>query len=354
MLRKKLLLVLTSLVLLMLATALSAVVLMRGILNDLEDISSVSIIATTTTSTMIEAITNIESELNNPADAEALNTGKLAREMNTLQTQVEEIRSFYEPHLEDQDPCQNLEQAMKTLEDNIASIPSASPDALSGLRARTLEAVRLMRQEILWQTDFAIDLMKNEHKSVTARFRWTAIGLAGIFVLLINISIVVLLRAASFVLKPVDRLVEASRHLAREEYDYRVAIGADDEFAEMAQAFNSLAEHLEANEQRKIETLHQVARTMSHELNNAIAIIDLQLSMVARSSGNDPTSAKQLKLIHETLRRMNETIIALTRVRRVVLTDYIKGVKMLDLKRSTEVEAKTGADPDSAATVQSP
>jgi signal transduction histidine kinase len=354
MLRKKLLLVLSSLVLLMLGTALSAVLLMGGILVDLEDINSVSMIATTTTSKMSESILDIETQLTSRLDSGELDTAQLEYETGLLRSQILEISGFYEQRLPDQAPCQNLEEALNALEGEIAALGTASPVDLPLQRAKALEAVRLMRQEILWQTDFAIDLMKNEQKSVTARFRWTAIGLAGIFVLLINISIVVLLRAASFVLKPVDRLVEASRHLAREEYDYRVAVGANDEFAEMGNAFNNLAENLEANEQRKIETLHQVARTMSHELNNAIAIIDLQLNMVARSSGNDPTSAKQLKLIHETLRRMNETIIALTKVRRVVLTDYIKGVKMLDLKRSTEVETKTGTDPDSAIAVHGP
>ncbi len=37
---------------------------------------------------------------------------------------------------------------------------------------------------------------------------------------------------------------------------------------------------------------------------------------------------------------MRETVGALQRVRRIVLTDYIEGVKMLDLERSTtEAEA---------------
>ena len=162
---------------------------------------------------------------------------------------------------------------------------------------------------------------------------WLGIG----FVVVINVAVTFLSGIAGMILKPIDRLVDASRRLAREEFDHRVEIGArEDEFTELGRAYNSLAAQLQANEERKIETLQQVARTLNHELNNAIAIIQFQLALVARSSNASGSAldAGRLREIQQALSRMSATVSALTRVRRIVLTDYLSGVKMLDLEAS--------------------
>lgn len=177
-----------------------------------------------------------------------------------------------------------------------------------------------------------------------ARFRIAGLVVGIVALVLVNASIVIVLRAAMMVLRPVDKLVEASRHLAREEFDHRVVVDQADEFGELARAYNALAAQLEANEQRKLETLHQVSRTLNHELNNAISAIELQLTVVDRRRGTDETLAEPLHRIHESLARMSRTIDALKRVRRIVLTDYLSGVKMLDLDRSVEWQAEDTPD----------
>jgi two-component system, OmpR family, sensor histidine kinase BaeS len=159
-----------------------------------------------------------------------------------------------------------------------------------------------------------------------------------VFVLIINATVMVLSRMVSMIVKPVDQLVEASRRLAEEDFEHRVDLKRSDEFAELARAHNAAAEQLQQNEERKVETLHQVARTLSHELNNAIAIIELQLTHLARKNKGDGEQAERLKEIHRTLERISRTVDALAHVRRIVLTDYTSGVSMLDLERSVEEE----------------
>ncbi len=207
---------------------------------------------------------------------------------------------------------------------------------LEQINKAALDEAAQARKNPVASASIAFDHIKAEQNRVTTKLRWVTIGVAAVFVLLINISIVILFRAAVLVLKPVDRLLEASRHLAHEDYSFRVDVGQSDEFDELAQAFNTLAAQLGANEQRKVETLHQMARTLNHELNNAIAVIELQLRMVTKSPGYDQSSSEQLHLIHETLHKMKETIQTLPKVRRVVLTEYTQGVQMLDLKLSTQ------------------
>ena len=193
------------------------------------------------------------------------------------------------------------------------------------------------------------DLAAEAHQleQLTWEFRRFVFGLAVVFLLVINVSIILLLHVGGQILRPVAALVHASRQLAEERFDHRVRLDQHDEFDELAGAFNSMAERLAANERRRIEVLGQVALALNHELNNAIAIVDMQISLLARQSPGGAQMEKRMRQIHEGLSRMTATVQGLKNVRRIVLTDYVPGMKMLDLRRSTEDEEA----PAAAATV---
>src|SRR6185436_18954840 len=96
-------------------------------------------------------------------------------------------------------------------------------------------------------------------EAVTNRLRWTVLGLSAVFVVLINVSVVVLLRMSGMILRPVEALLKGTEQLAHGRFDYRIQLDRKDEFAMLAQAYNQLAEKLQASEQRKVEMLHQAA-----------------------------------------------------------------------------------------------
>ena len=171
---------------------------------------------------------------------------------------------------------------------------------------------------------------------IVERFRWVVLGLGITFLLVINIAVVVLLRAATLIFRPIDRLLEGCRHWGREQFDYRVRIDGQIEFNELAEAFNSLAKRLQESEHRKIETIGQIGCTLNHELNNALSVIEVKLRPLARQASGNAALELSLKQIRENLGRMANTVESLKRVRRIVLTDYVSGVKMVDLERSVE------------------
>ncbi len=348
MLRRKLLLVLALLTVLMLGTALLSMLMMQGVLRDMEHINTVALLGTSASRTIGEQLDQIETELDRwPADRPTTDTPTDAASLwaltNALEQQLDTLSNSYHMDLGVQGPVPGLAHALNDLEKKIAQATRSDPANAARLAREARMLTRQMRLRVHDLAEFGFEYMKAEQHDLTRRFRWTAISLAIIFVVLMNVSIFVLFRAAALVIRPVDQLLEASRHLAREDYGYRVDIGKNDEFHELAQGFNHLAEQLELNEERKIETLRQVARTLNHELNNAIGIIELQLRMVSKSPGYDDTSSQQLQRIHDALRHMNQTVSSLTQVRRVVLMDYIEGVKMLDIKLSTQPDAPPGS-----------
>jgi len=138
------------------------------------------------------------------------------------------------------------------------------------------------------------------------------------------------------ILRPVDKLVEAAHGLGQEHFETRVQIDDDTEFGQLAQAYNRMAQQLQASEQRKIEVLGQVALTMNHELNNAINVIELQLTLLSRHASDSGALQQHLKQIRQSLRHVTGVVDALRHTRRIVLTDYVAGVKMLDLRKSTQ------------------
>ena len=172
---------------------------------------------------------------------------------------------------------------------------------------------------------------------IVGSIRNIVIGLSAVFLVVINLSVALLLRHGRMILRPVGKLIDATRALGEGRYDYRVRVEQHDEFDELARAYNALAEKLQAEERRQLETLGQVALAMNHEINNAIAIIELQLRLLARQSpAPDAASEKYLHEIRQSLGRMAHAVAALKSIRRIVLTDYIPGVKMLDLERSQQ------------------
>jgi nitrate/nitrite-specific signal transduction histidine kinase len=339
MLRRKLLVVLGSLVLLTLAAAVSAILLLHAVLEDLIHASTA----------VAEGAAECH-QLEVTAARLELEVGAESPSLPSIQEQLTALA----------DGTGRLQALLGLPPEALGAIRSSLPemDEAAGElavdaepRARALERARGvasgLRERIAELSAASRDHSAREHQQLIRKFRAAGLAVGVVFLLLLNASIAVLLRAADMVLRPVARLVEASRRLGREEFSHRVDDPGKDEFAELAQAYNSLAGQLEANERRKVETLHQVARMLSHELNNAISAIDLQLTLLGRRT-SDRSLAEPLRRIQEPLGRMSRIIDALTRVRRIVLTDYLSGIKMLDLERSV-VDNDQAEQPDGNA-----
>jgi len=193
----------------------------------------------------------------------------------------------------------------------------------AGIRDSLLDLSRTVRAHVAAeQTDFSRYL------------RWLVLGLTLAALVMVNVAVFVLLRTAQVVLKPVGELVAGSRELAAEHFEHRVQVDQQDEFGELARAYNRLAEQLQGNEERKAETLRQLAVTINHDLNNAMATIEMQLSLLDRQSGRDKSLERYVRDIQRTLSQMSVRVASLKQIRRVVLTDYVDGQKMVDLEQS--------------------
>ncbi len=340
MLRRKLLLMLGGLVIILAGVSALAIWQLQGVLERMERVNTEAMGLVENANALGARLTAVEVELYE------LELGR-QRHLETLIAQVEglegEAARMEARAMVRQGPGEAVYRRMAAVlprfRDEVGALATTRDPGLAHFHNQ--EALRhsvALRRDILELTRLSRAHAQDEQTDLAARFRWLVLGLAIVFLLVINVTILLLWRMASMVLRPVGELVAASRLLAREQFDHRVRLNQHDEFDELGRAFNRLAEQLGANEQRKMEMLGQVALTLNHELNNAIAIIEMQLSLLSQRSGG-PDAERYLRQIHDNLERMTRTVQSLKNIRRVVLTDYAGGAKMLDLERSTRPDA---------------
>lgn len=355
MLRRKLLVYLGVLVGLLLLVAVGAIWMLQGVLYDMDHTGRRDAVVAEDASQMSVIITEIELELREIELGREKHLDDLIDQVKLLQEHAESFGKTYSgPLPEGKGVFDRILETLPVFEHHVAMLATVQdPQLLAAHTAQAMGASVGLRKDIM-----AIGRMMHEHiareqAEALAWFRWLVLALAIVFLLVINTSVMVLLRMANMILRPVDKLVEASRCLAREEFDYRVEVGQDDEFGELARAYNRLAEALQANEQRKLETFAQTAVMLNHELNNASSIIKLQLQMLEKQSSGGAAFERSLRQINASLARMTAVVEALKRVRRIVLTDYSADVKMLDLQRSVQEDSHAPIPLEEAGTVNS-
>lgn len=350
MLRHKLLVILGSVVVLLVATTAGALLLLQDVVRGLDHVNGQAMAAVDEVNSLSLHITRVQVALYHLQLRRTHHLDELIDLVESTRTLMDRVGKHYlTREQEGQSLFERIGRQIPTFERHVGALATSRDvdQALVHNQAALATSVALQR-DILQLGQIVRAHARAEQDELASRFRWTVLGLTVVFLLVINISILVLLRMASMVVRPVERLVEASRQLAQGKFDHRVHLDQRDEFDELAQAYNDLAEQLAATEERRIEMIGQVARAMNHELRNATAIIELQLQLLSRKSNRDPALEKHLHQIHESLERTTRTVEALHRVRRIVLTDYTSGVKMLDLEQSVRDDNDTG-EPEAEA-----
>lgn len=355
MLRRKFLTIFGSLVVLLVVMGVAAVWTLQGVLRGLDHINTEATRIVDDSSQLSLALSAIEIDLLQLQLGQERHLDKLISDVSIAQHLIAAIGSHYVVReSETSSYYANLRNGFPKFARQASLLATVQDAGLAREYNMKTATMAMELRKNMRQIDSRIrEHVRQEQLALTSRFRWLILGVALGYVIVVNVTIIVLLRASSMVLTPVDKLVATSRQLADEQFDHRADLPGDDEFSEMARAYNTLAERVQADEQRRMEILGQVALTLNHELNNAIATIEMQLQLISRRSDWDEKFEEGLRHIQDGLRRMTRTVESLKHIRRIVLTDYVAGVKMLDLQRSVAVSSESGdVSADSACEVE--
>ncbi len=336
MLRRKLLVLFGALVALLVVTGVGAVWVFQQRLGDLRHMDEQVWAAADEAAELALTISNVEIQLFAIEAGQQQRLDPVLNALEAMQKHLEALSRFHLAQQPENSPLlAGMRERMEMFRTHVAGL-ATSQDATWSARYRkeAFSDILDMRVNTLAFSRNLRGHASDEQGQLIRRFRQALLVLAVVFIVLINLSVLTLLRMASMVVGPVDRLVEATRELARERFDFRVDLQRKDEFGELAVAFNGLAERLEENERKKLESVHQLAIALNHELNNVATMISLQTQLIGRQAGGNPTLEKYTRQIHESLQRMSRTMEAIKHLKRIVLTEYTQGVQMLDIERS--------------------
>ncbi len=340
MLRRKLIFNLGPVIGLMLATAVLSIVMLQGVLRRLDEINREVWTIGQDVSSLGMVVHDIEVSLFELRLDERKSLDDLIREVDRAQSLVNHMGAERLCDTENCGPLYNrISSRLLEFREQIRAL-SAAKDEASAMRHhdQMLSGAAAIRRDIPPLNECVSEHARTEQEALSSRFRWVVLSLSIAFVIVANLSVVILLHLGRMILRPVGLLIEATRQLSRDNFTHRVAVDPGDEFGELAEVYNSLAAKLQANEQRKMETLNQVALAINHEINNVISISNLQLKMAGKHAMHNPSLEASLKQIQGSLLRLAEAVQMLKNIRRIVLTDYVSGMKMLDLRKSAEQE----------------
>jgi len=336
MLRHRLLLLVIPLVCVLLATAIVGVWLMEGTLDQVNYLNDTVMVTQEKANDLVVAIRDTrrgvnELQLGHQDQGQTLAATKLAvRLLADIRQSPIVQQSAIQPRL------QSVDRQMPGFEALIQQLFGPNAAITPARLAAAMKAANALDADATPIGQMVSNVAHMEHQALSSQFRWLVAAIAAVSIVAINLLILALIRMASMILPPVDALVRAARELGSEHFETRVQCQGADEFGQLARAYNQMAEQLQAAEGRRMEVLGQVALALNHEMNNIINIIELQLALVKRHAGNSDALEADLRQIAEGLARMTRAVSALRQARRIILTDYAGGAKMLDLERSAQ------------------
>ncbi len=98
--------------------------------------------------------------------------------------------------------------------------------------------------------------------------------------------------------RPLYALIQGTRELARDNLDYRITAGRNDEVGQVVESFNQMAEDLKQNRRQRVEAekiaaWREIARRLAHEIKNPLTPIQLTVQqMKDKYRGTDPIYQK--------------------------------------------------------------
>jgi len=166
--------------------------------------------------------------------------------------------------------------SVATLPDAMQGPPAAARDSVARLQA-VLDRIRFRTQRVS-EASQGVMAERLEHSALTAREAERLSLFAATAALLSSMVISVLIvRSIS---QPLRRLTDGTRAVAAGRFDYRLRMGRDDEFAQLARDFNTMTQRLGELDRVKRDFVSQVSHDLKTPLASMHETIDVVLDEV--------------------------------------------------------------------------
>ena len=153
-------------------------------------------------------------------------------------------------------------------------------------------------QRVLGVLDVTLSLSEVEAAVAENRSKQLWMALAAIAV----IGLVLWLLVENLVGKPARKLVEATRHVAEGDLDYRIPNPSKDELGVLAESFNHMTKELDEAQRKvyhydKLASVGRLAAGVAHEINNPLTGVLTYSSFLLKRVGDDAEARSDLEVI---------------------------------------------------------
>ena len=222
MLRRKLLMLLALLVGLLLTVAVAAIFVLQGVLSDMNHTGVEDRGVVDVANSMASTITQAEIELREIQLGKNRHLDNLLDQMDLLRVQTDRLGKEYgRPLPQAKASYESIVASMATFEQHVGMLATVEDERLAQLHMDpAITASISLRQEILNIGRMMRDHTAREEQATLMWFRRVVLGLTIVFLVVLNISVMVLLRMSNLVLKPVraaskEQGMEAYREVAK-------------------------------------------------------------------------------------------------------------------------------------------
>ena len=177
--------------------------------------------------------------------------------------------------------------AVSKVENDQLQLVLALPDSQRALTA-------LLSLEALIDVENAVHTYKHiemaEDDLLTAFLLAFLVAAAGVVLLASVIGV----RIGFGITRPLNALLKGTREMARDNLQYRIPKGRNDEIGLLIESFNQMAQDLVENRRKRLEAeqiaaWREIARRLAHEIKNPLTPIQLAVQQMRdKYSGNDP------------------------------------------------------------------
>jgi two-component system NtrC family sensor kinase len=115
------------------------------------------------------------------------------------------------------------------------------------------------------------------------------------------------------VLKPVEQIVAATKHVASGDLNYTVALNKNDEIGELAKSFNNMTRQLAETQRQlyqsdKLASVGRLAAGVAHEINNPLTGVLTYSSYLLKRADKQPEIKDDLEVIVRETKRCREIV----------------------------------------------
>ncbi len=164
-------------------------------------------------------------------------------------------------------------------------------------------------QKVLGVLDITMSLAEVDRSRRASQKRvpiFAAIAIAAL-------SLVIYLLVDVIVLRPINQIAVATRHVAGGDLDYTVTLKKRDEIGDLGNSFNAMTRQLseaqrQLHQQDKLASVGRLAAGVAHEINNPLTGVLTYSSYLLKRAGDRPEIKEDLEVIVRETKRCREIV----------------------------------------------